>query len=283
MNQKRAVKIALGQFGSEMGNTRYNLNKMLEYTDQAADAGADIVIFPELAYTGYFLPSLEMQKLAEPLDGPFVQTLRKKAEEKAKQLEDSLDEEEKRIRQEALDEATLESNKILDSFDGDMQRMQKQIEELTKQTNALLYENQGLRAKLESTASVPVLYMGGEYDFYPGEIKDLILSVLSDSVSGIHPDTRRMDVVKDIIRANGYRKLSEQKAEKVKMLLKNYKGMTGRLRQELLDLGFEITEDGKHIKLTYYGDERYQTVFAKTPSDGRAGKNNTQNVIRSCF
>lgn len=82
MNQKRAVKIALGQFGSEMGNTRYNLNKMLEYTDQAADAGADMVIFPELAYTGYFLPSLEMQKLAEPLDGPFVQTLRKKAEEK---------------------------------------------------------------------------------------------------------------------------------------------------------------------------------------------------------
>lgn len=212
-----------------------------------------------------------------------AETAKKRAEEKAKQLEDSLDEEEKRIRQEALVEAKLESNKILDSFDGDMQRMQKQIEELTKQTNALLYENQGLRAKLESTASVPVLYMGGEYDLYPGEIKDLILSVLSDSVSGIHPDTRRMDVVKDIIRANGYRKLSEQKAEKVKRVLKNYKGMTGRLRQELLDLGFEITEDGKHIKLTYYGDERYQTVFAKTPSDGRAGKNNTQNVIRSCF
>lgn len=58
--------------------------------------------------------------------------------------------------------------------------------------------------------------------------------------------------------------------------------MSGRLRQDLEDLGFEITE-GKHYKLTYYGDGRYYTVFAKTPSDGRSGKNNAQTVIRTVF
>ena len=54
-------------------------------------------------------------------------------------------------------------------------------------------------------------------------------------------------------------------------------------KRQLIDLGFEITEDGKHYKVTYYGDDRYHTVFAKTPSDGRSGKNNAQAVIRMSF
>lgn len=82
MAKKRLVKIALGQFRSVQGDTEKNLEKMLEMTDRAAEAGADLVIFPELAYSGYFCPSGEMQRLAEPQDGPFVQQLRKKAKEK---------------------------------------------------------------------------------------------------------------------------------------------------------------------------------------------------------
>ena len=82
MSKKRLVKIAIGQFKVTQGDTRANLNKMLEMTDQASDAGADLIVFPELAYTGYFLESYELQKLAEPVDGPFVQQLCKKAKEK---------------------------------------------------------------------------------------------------------------------------------------------------------------------------------------------------------
>lgn len=82
MEKKRLVKIALGQFQVIQGDTQANLRKMLEMTDRAAGAGADLVVFPELAYTGYFLESYELQKLAEPQDGPFVQQLRKKAKEK---------------------------------------------------------------------------------------------------------------------------------------------------------------------------------------------------------
>ena len=82
MSKKRTVKIALGQFKVAQGDTQANLNKMLEMTDAAAEAGADLVVFPELAYTGYFLESYQLQQLAEPQDGPFVQQLRKKAKEK---------------------------------------------------------------------------------------------------------------------------------------------------------------------------------------------------------
>lgn len=212
-----------------------------------------------------------------------AEAAQKRAEQEATHLLDTLDEEERRIRKQALDDARTEADKILDGFDEDMTRLQKQINDLTRANEALQFENQGLKAKLDSSDSVPILYMGDEYEFYQGEIKDLILSVLSDSLSGIPQKSRRMDIVKDIIRANDYQKLSVAKAEEIKRLLKNYDGMSGRLRQALIDLGFEITEEGKHYKITYFGDGRYQTVFAKTPSDGRSGKNNAQTVIRMSF
>lgn len=82
MSKKHFVKIALGQFKVNQGDTQANLEKMLEMTDVAAAEGADLIVFPELAYTGYFLDSYTLQQLAEPVDGPFVQQMRKKAMEK---------------------------------------------------------------------------------------------------------------------------------------------------------------------------------------------------------
>lgn len=82
MSKKRLVKIALGQFASKHGDAKANLNRMLGMADEAAAAGADLVIFPELAYSGYFCNSATMQQLAEPSDGHFVQELCRKAKEK---------------------------------------------------------------------------------------------------------------------------------------------------------------------------------------------------------
>ena len=60
--------------------------------------------------------------------------------------------------------------------------------------------------------------------------------------------------------------------------------MTGPVRSTLKDLGFEITEDGKHYKLVYYGDSRYWTTLDKTPSDkAHGGKNAAQTIIRDMF
>lgn len=208
----------------------------------------------------------------------------KAAENEAMQILDSLDEEERRIKKQALEEAQSEADKILDGFEEDMQRLQRQVEDLARSNEILQYENQGLKAKIDETESVPLLYMGNEFEFYSGEIKDLILSVLEDALVNIQPKTRRADVVRDIIRSNDYQKLSEKHAEEVKRLLKNYNGMSGRLRQSLEEYGFSITEEGKHCKVTYYADERYHTVFAKTPSDGRrSGKNNAAIVVKMAF
>ena len=267
-------------YRSSIGNDSYLLEKVVRAVIQFNNSQMIDTLYTWQGVNNALLRDKLASQREERLA---AESARKRAEQEATRLLDTLDEEEKRIRKQALDDAHYETDKILDSFEEDLARMQKQIEELTRTNEALQYENQGLKSKLDSTDSIPILHMGDEDEFYQGEIKDIILSVLSDSLTGINQKSRRMDVVKDIIGANDYKKQSVAKAEEVKRILRNYNGMTSRLRQDLIDLGFVITEDGKHYKITYYGDGRYHTVFAKTPSDDRSGKNNAQTVIRICF
>ena len=185
------------------------------------------------------------------------------------------------IREQALADAKKEADKILDGFDEDMQKLQAENAQLRSQVERLEYENQGLRAKINS--KTPALSMGTEDDFYPGEIKDLLLKTLSEKLESLPKHTRRYDVVKDIIDSNDYQKISEQRAAKVKALLSSYRGMTQKVAKGLKEVGFEITHDGGHYKTIYYGDDRYIVVHAATPSDGRAGKNNAADTIKKVF
>lgn len=82
MSKNRELKIALGQLKVEQGNTTVNMEKIIKMITDAAENGAHIICLPELAYTGYHLESELLQELAEPSDGPFVQTLCKLAKEK---------------------------------------------------------------------------------------------------------------------------------------------------------------------------------------------------------
>lgn len=47
------MRIALGQINSTVGDLRGNADLMIRYARQAAEAGADLVAFPELSLTGY--------------------------------------------------------------------------------------------------------------------------------------------------------------------------------------------------------------------------------------
>ena len=47
------IRLALAQVNAHVGNLDANVAKLREYTERARDAGAEIVLFPELAITGY--------------------------------------------------------------------------------------------------------------------------------------------------------------------------------------------------------------------------------------
>ena len=178
-----------------------------------------------------------------------------------------------------------ETEELLDSFSNDF--------------DALTEENGRLRSSISDLESELAFYRdafnkktvndsgflssGSEKEFFQDEKKELILSVLSDSLANILDDTRKKHIVQDIIQQNTIKEILSKKREEVKRLLTDYSGLNGKLKQELQQLGFTITEDGKHYKLTYFNDKRYIIHMAKTPSDGRAGKNIVSDINNKVF
>src|SRR5688500_1549372 len=47
--------VALAQINVALGNPEANLKKHLEYVERAREAGASLLVFPELSLTGYYL------------------------------------------------------------------------------------------------------------------------------------------------------------------------------------------------------------------------------------
>ena len=195
----------------------------------------------------------------------------------------ALKQQQESVKCEAIEKAREEANAILDIFDEDIRQLQEQIEDLTRTNEKLQYENQGLKAKIDSNQEKPLLYMGTENDFYPGEIKDLVLATLNDRLANIETKTRRYDVVQDIIQSNDYQCISKKRAAEAKRLLNAYSKMTPKIRSGLEEIGFKITHEGDHYKAKYYSDDRYIVVYGATPSDVRAGQNNAANTIKKVF
>ena len=83
--------------------------------------------------------------------------------------------------------------------------------------------------------------------------------------------------------SNNFEHLTDEREKEIKRILKGYSGMSGSLRSSLQDLGFTISEDGKHYKLRLGDDPRYMVTLAKTPSDHREGENASATIIRNMF
>lgn len=176
-----------------------------------------------------------------------------------------------------------EESELLDAMEEDWRRLQEQNAALQSANEKLSAENHGLRGKLSVQSAQPLVYQGEEAEFYPGEIKDFILAAVEEALKNSAQDTRKADVLADIIEHNDYEQTGKKRAEKINDLLKSYTRMTPPVKQALTDLGFEITGDGKHYKLTYHGDDRYQVTIAKTPSDRRAGRNIVGTITKKIY
>ena len=61
------------------------------------------------------------------------------------------------MQQEAIKDAKAEADKILDSFEEDMLKLQEQVEQLSRVNDALTSENYGLRSKINTVDRVPVI------------------------------------------------------------------------------------------------------------------------------
>ena len=75
------VRIALGQMKAVQGDTQTNMAKMERMAAEAADGGADVICFPELSYTGYFVKKDRLLEIAETENGEFYRRISRAARE----------------------------------------------------------------------------------------------------------------------------------------------------------------------------------------------------------
>jgi len=174
-----------------------------------------------------------------------------------------------------------ENNEIIDIFGTQLNECDDTIESLTKKVQALEAENEGLRNKLYGySGKIPLLYHGEEDEFYDNEIKEIILDALNNYKNG-REGTRRYDLITDIISANDFTNTPESRKNTIKSILKGYTRLTNDLEKDLEEFGFEISQAGKHYKLTYNSDSRYFVTMAKSCSDVKAGNNLASEIAKS--
>ena len=198
------------------------------------------------------------------------------SEKERLQLRDNMNEEERRFREETINE----TNQLLASFDEENNDLNKRVQELIRANEALRSENDNLKAMHSASDAKPVLYMGDEEEFYPGEVKDQVVKALKDALPNLEAKSRRADVVKDVIKNNPCTDEAEKFEETMRHALAGYKIMNERIIQELKNAGFTVSMDGSHCKIRFHDDGRYTFVLAKTPSDGRSGENNAKTICR---
>ena len=172
----------------------------------------------------------------------------------------------------------------IETFDSELKSKSEEIDEANKEISQLKSELQQANKFATTVIGDPVLLKGSEKELYLNEYKELLLLILEKAKVQSPINSRRHHILIDVLRANNVEKsIAEDRASSVKKILKGYKTMTPAIRRFLEELGFDITEDGKHYKAMYKGDHRYVVSFSKTSSDRRAGKNVASEINKLLF
>ncbi|MBQ7834022.1 MAG: hypothetical protein IJ336_10705 [Lachnospiraceae bacterium] len=189
---------------------------------------------------------------------------------------------EKELAEKARKRAETEKENVYEELDEEISEYSDKIAELSNEIDRLLNENYGLRRKLQSVEQSPLLFYGNESDFYPNEIKEMILATLEEACKNDKKRQRRNDIINDLMEANNYERLMEKRKNQIKDILKGTKDLgEGGAKQALKKMGFDVTDDHKHYHLTFQGDDRYKESIAKTGSDHRGGKNTAADILNT--
>lgn len=184
--------------------------------------------------------------------------------------------EERKIELEKQLKNRKEDEELLD----ELAEQEEKINNLSSQlatANAII---DGLKKK-EDKGGRKIVINITEEDKYDGEIRDYILEILDTALNrNTTAGTRLHDVLNDILANNEYKKLHEEQRKKLEDILLRDDFIESKLT-ELHELGLYEQSRSKHIKFNYYGDNRYYTSVAKTPSDNRTSKNQISDIVNS--
>ena len=190
-----------------------------------------------------------------------------------------------------VDTATLEElREWYDAFNKENERLSNELND-AKSTNAKLYEENLRLADIidgyQATSGndkATLLQTGKERDLYPGEHNDILIDVLSSSLSILEENTRPYHIVQSILNANKKKGTASQIEKTIRQLFKG-KGdiLHPNSMRTLSSIGFKVEKGNRHLSLTFGDDNRYNFTCSCTPGDHRSGNNMASQICKKLF
>ena len=183
-----------------------------------------------------------------------------------------------------------ELQKYIDGFDEEKQELKTENDKLKNRLEVYKIKTE---KQYEDSPGIDIHIPCTESELFPNEIGDFIKGLIFTAIhkESVHENARRKKDVLDCIKkgienwkfekssaGTFYRHCEEHWAAALK---NNQSGH--EIVKRLTDFGFSGLVDGKHYKMTYFGDKRYTTTVPKTPGDRRSGKNTLSDTKRNCF
>ena len=174
--------------------------------------------------------------------------------------------------------------KIADFAKAENEKLRQQNNELSRQIDFLKKQLDAKQKIIDAQEEIPVLHRGKEKPKYEGELKAFVKDALETSIEHVSKDTRRYDVITDLIESNFTDKdvTLDDKLQHVASATKGYR-TSSDLKKELEEAGLTLTDGGKHPKIQFKGDERYMLTCASTTSDVRSGDNLYSQIKKKFF
>lgn len=162
-------------------------------------------------------------------------------------------------------------------------------EALAERVKSLEAENHYLREQNQMFYAVDfdekktLIFKGDEPELFANEQAELVLEVLEEKINTGNCSPRVRNMLASILDANERTGNKDAFLSQLKAILTESGGLSSRGKRELVRLGFELGEDGKHYKLTIRNDDRYAHPISKSPSDHRSQENNFAQLKKRFF
>ncbi|WP_228728244.1 hypothetical protein [Brevibacillus composti] len=179
-------------------------------------------------------------------------------------------------------EGEAENTVLIDYALQENQELQEQVKSLEAE-NYYLRERQQMFFSNELDEQRPLIFKGAEAELFASEQAELILEIIEEKLRSGSCSVRIRNMLESILEANERTNNKETFLAQVKTVLTEPGGLSSQGKRELVKLGFELTEEGKHYKLKIKGDDRYPHPIAKTPSDVRSSENNFSQFKKRFF
>ena len=174
-------------------------------------------------------------------------------------------------------------NDYIAEFDGEIRAKNAELARAEAEILRLKADVRRLEAIAYDDEAGGLLSRGAERDFFQGERLGIVLDAIRIGRTRLDDDSRPAHILDDILANNQTSGVSESLRQEIRELLKDFRSMSPRTRTQLEALGFEVSEDGPHIKLVFLDDPRYTFVAPKTGGDHRGGRNLVSVITGKLF